>query len=66
MSFTDYASRIRLLDCFKLAVNWKFDGDITNFNLKSSSNFFDFVLFPQSNLVTGPGFMSISSPVLEL
>ena len=29
-------------------------------------NFFDFVLFPLSSLITDPSFMSISSPVLEL
>ena len=66
MSFTDYASRIRLLDCFKLAIYWKFDNDITIFNMTAPSNVFDFALFPLSNLVTVPGFMSISSLVLEL
>ena len=29
ISFTDYASKIRLADCSKLAVNWKNDNDVT-------------------------------------
>ena len=36
------------------------------FDMMSSSNCFDFVLFLLSSLVTGPSFMSISLPVLEL
>ena len=35
-------------------------------DMTSTSNFFDAVLFLLSSLVTGPSFMSISSPVLEL
>ena len=35
-------------------------------DMTSSSNFFDVTLFLLSSLVTGPGFMSISSLVLEL
>ena len=35
-------------------------------DMKSTSNFFDVVLFLLSSLVTGPSFMSISSLVLEL
>ena len=61
-----YASGIRLPDCSKLAVNWKNDNDVTIFEMKSSSNFFDFVSFLLSSLVTDPSFMSISSLVLEL
>ena len=36
------------------------------FDITSTSNFFDVVLFLLSSLVTGPSFMSISSLVLEL
>ena len=36
------------------------------FDMTSSSIFFDAVLFILSSLVTGPGFMSLSSLVLEL
>ena len=61
-----YASGIRLPDCSKLVVNWKNDNDVTIFEMKSSSNFFDFVSFLLSSLVTDPSFMSISSLVLEL
>ena len=35
-------------------------------DMTSTSIFFDVVLFLLSSLVTGPNFMSISSPVLEL
>ena len=31
ISFTDYASGMRLPDCFKLTVNWKTDNDVTIF-----------------------------------
>ena len=65
-SFTDYASRIRLPDCSKLAVNWKNSNDVTIFDMTSSSNFFDVVFFLLSSLVTGPSFMSIPSLVQEL
>ena len=35
-------------------------------SMTSSSNFFDVALFPLSNLVTGPSFMSVSLVILEL
>ena len=39
-SFTQYASRIWLLDCSKLAINWKNDTDATLFQNKVMVNFF--------------------------
>ena len=45
LSFTGYASGIRLLDASKLATNWKNDNNITVCNMTSSPNFFDVVLF---------------------
>ena len=67
ISFTDYTSGIRLLDCSKLAVNWKNDNDVTIFEHNVIVNFFDVVLIFLSSLVAGPRFMSISSSlVLEL
>ena len=66
MSSTDYAFGIRLPDCSKLALNWKNGNGVTIFQNKSSSNFFDVVLFLLSSLVTRPSFMPISSLALEL
>ena len=56
VSFTDYASGIRLPDCFKLAINWKNDNDIPTGRHDIIINFF----------VTGPSFISISLVVREL
>ena len=54
---------------FRIASNWPEIGKMTMMSqfadMTSSSNFFDFVLFLLLSLVTGPSFMSISSPVLE-
>ena len=61
-----YASGIRLPDCSKLAVNWKNDNDVTIFEMKSSSNFFDFVSFLLSSLVTDPSFTDPSSGVMTI
>ena len=62
IGFIDYASAIRLPGCSKLAINWKNSNDVTLFSdINSSSNFFDFVLFLLSRLVTGSSFISISS-----
>ena len=66
ISFTYYASGIRLLDCSKLAINWQNVNDVTIFQYDVIVNFFDVVLFLLSSLVTGPSFMAISSLVLEL
>ena len=63
---TDYAPGIRLLDCSKLAINKKkMTMTSKNFNMTSSSNFFDVVLFYVTGLVTGLSFMSISLLVLD-
>ena len=66
ISFTNCASGIRLLDCSKLAVNWKNVNDVKIFRDDVIVNFFDVVLFLLSSLVTGPSFMSTSSLLLEL
>ena len=58
-------SRIRLLDCSKLALNQKNDNDVLICWHNVIVNFFD-VLFLLSGWVIGPGFMSISSLLLEL
>ena len=63
---TDYASRIRLPDWSKWAINRKNDNDIKVFRHDVFVNFFDAVLYLLSSLATGPIFMSISSLVLEL
>ena len=59
-------SGIWLLDCSKLAINWKNDNDVTISDMTSPSNFFDVVFFLLWVLVTGLSFMSISSLFLEL
>ena len=58
-------------DCSKLAKNPKIDNDVTIFRHHVNINFFFFFFFDvffflQSNLVTGPSFMSILSLLLEL
>ena len=63
---SDYASGIRLLDCSKLALNWKKDNGVTIYWHDLITKFFDVALFPLSDLVTGSSFMSISSLVLKL
>ena len=60
-NFTDYASRIRLPESFKLAINRKNGNDVTTFWHDVIVNFFDVLLFLLVSLVTGPCFMSISS-----
>ena len=66
ISFTDYASGIRLPDCSKLAKYWKNNNDIKIYRHDVISKTFWIVLFSLSSLVTGPSFMSISLLVLEL
>ena len=69
ISLTDYASRIQLPDCSKLAINWKNDNDVTIFwfdiivkffwrwflSLVNFSNWSKF----HANNITGSGFMTI-------
>ena len=59
-------SGIWSLGCFKVAKSLENDNDVTIFWHDIIINFFDLVLFLLSSLVTGLGFMSISSLVLEL
>ena len=66
ISFADYASRIRLPDCSKLAKKWKNGNDITTFKHDVIAKFFDIDLFFLTSLVTGPSFMLISSLFQEL
>ena len=66
ISFTDYASGIRLSDCSKLAKNRKNDSDVTISRYDVIIKFFWHCLFLLSSLVTGSNFMSISLLVLEL
>ena len=64
--FRDYASRIQLPDCSKLAVNLKNGYDVTIFQHDVIANCFDVVLLLLPSLVTGPSFMSITLLVLQL
>ena len=57
ITFADSVSGIRPPECSKLAKNPKNGNDVTIFDMKSSSNLFDVVLFLLSSLVTGPSFM---------
>ena len=59
-------SRLRLLDCSKLTINWKNENDVTVCWHDVIVYFFDVVLLLLSSLVTGPSFMSISPQLLEL
>ena len=61
VSFTDYASVTRLPVFSKLAINWKNDNDVTISRNDVIVDFFEFVLFFLSSLVTSPSFMSVSS-----
>ena len=64
ITFTDYTSGIWHPFCSKLVVNWKNSNDVTIFLHDVILTFLCFFVF--SILVTGPGFMSISSLVLKL
>ena len=66
VSFTDYASRIRLSDCSKLTINRKNNNDVTICKRDVIFKFFDVVFLLLSSLVTGLSLMSVSSVVLEL
>ena len=59
-------SGIRPLDCSKLVKNPKDDNDVTTFIHDVIVNFFLCFFVSLVKLVTGPGFMSISSLVFEL
>ena len=73
ISFTDYASGIRLPGCSKLAANWKHSNDVTIFRNDVIVKFFDLVLVSLAefsywfkfhvNIMTGSGVMTI--PVLN-
>ena len=65
-NFADSVSGIRPPDCSRLAKIRKKTMTSQFADMKSTSNFFDVVLFIMSSLVTGPSFMSMSSLVLEL
>ena len=69
ISFTDYASGIRLPDCSKLAVNLKNGNDVTIFWNNVIVNFFRFLTIFINfsywskfdvNIITGSGVMTIS------
>ena len=64
--FADSVSVLRPPECSKLAKKPENDNDITIFRDDVIVNFFDFIFFLLSGLVTGPIFMSIPSLVLEL
>ena len=72
--FPDFAPGTRLLDCSKLAINWKSGNNVTILRHDVIVYFFDvvvyffdfFSLFLLQSLVTGPSFMPLSSLVLEL
>ena len=66
VSFSDYVSKIRLLNSSKFTINRKKDNGVTICRDDVIVNLFDLVLPLLSSLVTGPSFMSISSLVLEL
>ena len=65
INFTDYASGIQLPYCSKLSINWKNGNGVTIFQ-HDVIVIFDVPLFPLSNLVTCPSYISISSLVLGL
>ena len=70
ISFTDYASEIRLPDCSKLGLNWKIDNDVTIFRhgiivkrfWRSFVSLFTFIYWSKFhvNIFTGSGVMTIS------
>ena len=66
MKFIDYASRIWLPDCSRLAINWKHDNDVTVCGHDVIVKVFWGCFVSHVKLVTGLNFMSISSVVLEL
>ena len=66
ITFGGFVSRIRSLDCSKLAKNPENDNDVTVSRHDVNVKFFRVVLFLLLSLVTGPSFMSISSLVLDL
>ena len=66
VSFAVQAYGIRLLDCFKLAINIKTNNDVTNWRHDVLQNFFKVPVFLLLSLVTDPSFMSILLLVLEL
>ena len=66
INFADSVSGIWPPDCTKLAKNQENGNDVKIFRQDAIVNFFDVVLFLLSILVTGPGFMTRSSLVLEL
>ena len=45
ISFTDYTSGLRRLNCFKLVINSKNDNDVTNSDITPLSDFFDIAVF---------------------
>ena len=66
VSFADYASGIRLLDCSKLSINRENDNDATTCLHNVIVKLFWRCLFRLSSLLTGLSFMLISSLILEL
>ena len=62
----DYASGIRLPDCFELAINWKNENYVIIFWHYVIVRLFWRILFLLSSLVTGSNFMSMSSLHLEI
>ena len=66
INFADSVSGIWPPDCTKLAKNQENGNDVKIFRQDAIVNYFDVVLFLLSILVTGPGFMTRSSLVLEL
>ena len=70
ISFTDYASRIRILDCPKLAINWKNGNDVMLFRSEAIFKcfwcyFVSLVKFScwsqfHVNIITGSRVMTIS------
>ena len=66
ISFMDYASGIWLLNCSKLAIDWKNGNDVIIIWHDVIVKLFWWSVFLSSSLFTGPSFMSISSLVLVL
>ena len=65
MSITDHASRIRLPNCSKFALNWKNVDIVTIYWHDIIANFFNLAVFLLSCLFIGPSFISIPLLVLE-
>ena len=66
ISFTDYASGIKLPDYSRLNLNWKIRNDVTIFQKDIIVKFFGVASLLLSSTVTCPNLLSMSLLVMEL